>query len=343
MSIQEIQKVTPDELHDLIVLSIKAKRSLYIHGAPGIGKSAIVKQAVKRACAHLHEFRTCYQDAVDVRGFPYRTADNKQAYSVPEAYPDPASKDLHVIFLDEFAQGTPLVTNSWSQAILDGQLAEYHFPENTVFIAASNRAKDRANTNRVGTHLNNRFTHVELVVDVEQWLAFAFENNYHESVIAYIANQHKALSDFDKDSVAFPSPRAWEIVSDYANVPGITRDQLAIATAGTVGQGYGSEFIAHLDIWHKLPRTSDIVADPHGTPLPDFKSGEERIGFIYIVLTSLVKSCQKAPENFDPAYAYLSRFNSREHLELAQRLAFKLNPKVAETTSYIQHHVGVAA
>ena len=60
--------------------------------------------------------------------------------------------------------------------------------------------------------LANRFSHFEVDTNLDDWVAWAYDNGIDERVIAFLRFRPELLFDFDPahNPVAFPSPRSWE-------------------------------------------------------------------------------------------------------------------------------------
>ena len=78
---REMYTMTPRQLKLLLEFSIKFKFPLLITGAPGIGKTDLVLDAVTAAKAKLVMMHPVTYDPTDVKGMPY--AQNGEAFFVP--------------------------------------------------------------------------------------------------------------------------------------------------------------------------------------------------------------------------------------------------------------------
>ena len=245
------------DLRDSICSLYKSKQPLYIWGAPGVGKSQIVKQASEKLGIELRDVRAVLLDPVDLRGLPKIDDNNVTTWSAPDFLP---SSGQGILFLDELNAAPPLVQASCYQLILDRRIGEYELPEGWYVIAAGNRETDRAVTSRISSALANRFTHVEFNVNLEDWVRWALSNNIREEVIAFLRFRPVLLHDFDpkRDEKAFPTPRSWEFVSEILKT-GVNEDLLFELISGTVGKGAASEFVGFLKIFNELPDPEDLI------------------------------------------------------------------------------------
>ena len=97
--------VTPVQLSIALDTFIDAQIPAFIWGSPGIGKSNIVAQTAERKNMQLIDVRAVLFDPTDVKGFPYKTKDNRMAWAIPDyryfrtsTVPQPLNKhnpDLH--------------------------------------------------------------------------------------------------------------------------------------------------------------------------------------------------------------------------------------------------------
>jgi len=109
--------------------------------------------------------------------------------------------------------------------------------------------------------LANRFVHLEMKVDFDDWQDWATLNKVHPDVVGYVGFAKQDLYDFDpkSPSKSFATPRSWSFVSDLLNDDDVDNDTLATLIAGAVGDGLSNKFMAHRKIAGRLPKAADIL------------------------------------------------------------------------------------
>jgi hypothetical protein len=256
------------------ILSDPEPMPVFLWGAPGIGKSDIIRQVAAALHRQVIDERAATLDPTDLRGIP-DLQDGLTHWRPPAFFPhDPAATSI--IFLDELPQSPTLVQNACLQLVLDRRLAEYKVPAGVSMVAAGNRQGDRAGANRLTTALANRFvTHLDLEVSNDDWQAWAAANGVPPVVRNFLKFKPDLLFQFDPEdadaSRSFPTPRSWvgvgRLVNCFANHA--KRDTLLVdVVGGAVGRGAAAEFLAFDRIWMHLPKPSEVLADPAGAPIP---------------------------------------------------------------------------
>jgi hypothetical protein len=110
--------------------------------------------------------------------------------------------------------------------------------------------------------LANRFLHLELKTDYDDWLNWATTNRVHEQVVGYLGFAKQDLYDFDpkSSSRAFATPRSWSFVSDLLKDDDLSENTLTDLVAGAVGEGLAVKFMAHRKVAKQMPKPEDILA-----------------------------------------------------------------------------------
>ena len=202
----------PRLVSQALAACIEVKQPCFLWGAPGVGKSQIVRQAAQALSLRVIDVRAVLLDPVDLRGLPAINGDKKAHWCPPAFLPVEGNG---VLFLDELNAAPPLVQAACYQLVLDRQLGEYHLPAGWAVIAAGNRDTDRAVTSRMPSALANRFVHLDFEADLADWATWALQAGVKTELIAFIRFRPGLLHDFDpkRNDKAFPTPRAWEFVS----------------------------------------------------------------------------------------------------------------------------------
>ena len=260
-----LRTVSPNGAKKSIMRAFKKKRPVFMWGPPGIGKSDIVGQITHSLKnSHLIDIRLSLWEPTDIKGIPYYSAnDNVMAWAPPQELPtEEFAKqfDYIVLFLDEMNSAAPSVQAAAYQLILNRRVGTYKLPDNVMIVAAGNREADKGVTYRMPAPLSNRFVHLEIKVDFDDWFAWAVANDIHKDVVGYLTFAKKDLYDFDPKSPSrsFATPRSWSFVSDLLE----DDDDEATTTdlvSGSVGEGLAVKFMAHRKVSAHLPNPSDIL------------------------------------------------------------------------------------
>jgi len=256
-----IRTVGPKGAIKAITKAIAKRRPLFLWGPPGIGKSDVVKQIADELNREVIDVRLALWEPTDIKGIPYYNADvGKMVWAPPAELPvDPES--TAVIFLDELNSAPPAVQAAAYQLILNRRVGTYVLPKGVDVVAAGNREGDRGVTYRMPAPLANRFVHLEMKVDFDDFQDWATLNKVHPDVVGYVGFAKQDLYDFDpkSPSKSFATPRSWVFVSDLLKDDDTDQDTLHTLVAGAIGDGLSMKFMAHRKIAGKMPKAGDIL------------------------------------------------------------------------------------
>ena len=269
METTAIRTVSPNGAKKSITRAFKKKRPLFLWGPPGIGKSDIVGQITNQLKnSHLIDIRLSLWEPTDIKGIPYFDSNSgTMQWAPPAELPTEefaAQFDHIVLFLDEMNSAAPAVQAAAYQLILNRRIGQYVLPDNVVIVAAGNRETDRGVTFRMPAPLANRFRHVNMEVNFDDWKTWAVNNNIHQDVVGYLSYAKGDLFDFDPkvSSQAFATPRSWTYVSEILNIDGFDQAGLfeqKAEIAGAVGEGMANKFMEHRRVSKDLPNPEEIL------------------------------------------------------------------------------------
>ena len=254
--------VTPNEAKRSIRKCVKIKRPVFMWGPPGIGKSDIIKQIGDEQKREVVDVRLSLWEPTDIKGIPYyNSTSNTMTWAPPAELPtDPNS--TAILFLDELNSAAPATQAAAFQLVLNRRVGTYILPEGVSIVAAGNRESDKGVTYRMPAPLANRFVHLELKSDFEDWQEWAVNNHVHEQVVGYVGFAKQDLYDFDPKSAskAFATPRSWSFVSELLKDDDLDERTLTDLVAGAIGEGLAVKFMAHRRVAKQMPNPTDILS-----------------------------------------------------------------------------------
>ena len=295
--------VSPNKAKKSILRAFNKKRPIFLWGPPGIGKSEIVGQINDNVLKNsfLIDIRLSLWEPTDIKGIPYFDSNlSSMVWAPPAELPTEefASKyDNIVLFLDEMNSAAPAVQAAAYQLILNRRVGTYKLPDNVLIVAAGNREADKGVTYRMPAPLANRFVHLELAVDFDDWFAWATENKIHKDVVGYLTFAKKDLYDFDPKSPSrsFATPRSWSFVSELLEDDD-DENTTTDLVSGAVGEGLAVKFSAHRKIASSLPNPTDIL-DGKVTDL-----NTQEISAMYSLTVSLCYELKEASDKNDKKF-----------------------------------------
>lgn len=214
-----------------IILKSPQVGTPYIHGKPGIGKSAIVRKIAERRGIGFIDLRLSQLESSDLRGIPF--SDSKLGccrWLPPETIPFEAFKDLYIpgdkknrkfsdggiLFLDEFNRARFDVLQPSFQLVLDHGVGMHRLLENWFIVCAGNLGEEDKTevTEITDSALNNRFIHffIDDAGLYDCWREWAEkEGQIHPDVLGFLATKPSALyTDIKENEVVFCTPRSWD-------------------------------------------------------------------------------------------------------------------------------------
>lgn len=257
----QIPEITPQDLGKMLNVLDKMKNppALMVYGAPGIGKTSILKEFAEKNNYDLRVKHLSRMDATDWSGIPKQGADQQFTEFMPISIfrPLATGKKKIVVFFDELNTAVPQVLNAALDVILEkkGEGENAKFPPETIILAAGNLGLEEDGTyvEPLSAAVKTRMIQVRMKQHPEQWIEWATEKNLNKSVIAFIQKHNDLLIDlqgFKDEADQVATPRGWERISDLLplieNKEDILLKKMIIGTVGKkAGEMFYDFFLEH--------------------------------------------------------------------------------------------------
>lgn len=347
---------TLGEAYALVKAMVSIRRPVLLTGAPGIGKSEWITELAADLNRKLFDgLRASMLDAVDVRGMPVPDIVANLTRWIPPAFFPRDADGPSILFLDELTRGNTLVMNAlMSLSIPPFKAGEYTLPDQCSIIAATNRDIDGSGLFKMPKALANRYLHLNIVVDVDEWIGWAYDHSIEPIVIAFIRSRPKLLNVVDPDKtqprrmgtaqanpemleyitydpkmMAFPTPRS------VAGVSAIVAQHLPdrqeyLGITGTVGREWAVQFAAFAPIYRTLSAGIDYVIDhPDTAPVP----GSDKLMERYALASALAHYATE--DNLGNIITYLGRPEwPGEYGAFAMHDMTRRDPSLQQTSEY---------
>jgi hypothetical protein len=238
--------VTPSELPELL-LNVATVRPVFLWGAPGIGKSSLVRSfadSLGIECVSLLGTQLAPEDLI---GVP-QIVEGRSRFCPPETI---ARDEPYCLFLDELNAASTDVQKAFYSLILDRRIGSYELPAGSVVIGAGNRATDNALARPMASALTNRLVHVHLRAAADDWFQWAGEAGIHPWIVDYLAERPDQLwSEAPKAEEPFSTPRSWHMLSDalHSWVEPPEEQTLRVLAHGTLTPNHAAGFCGYVKI-----------------------------------------------------------------------------------------------
>ena len=283
-------------------------------GSPGLAKSAVIKQLCESKGYRMIDIRCSMLEPTDFRGLPY-VIDGKVAWGRPSQLPEDDGS-VTVLYMDEFTQSNKPVQAACLQVVWDKCFGDYPLPKNTLMVMAGNKTSDRAGCTGLISPMVNRLCIVEVEMDIDSWLPWAYANGVRKEVCGFIemCPQHLSPGVPKSEGTPFPTPRSWDMLSRF--------DQPDYdIIAGLIGPEIAPSYWGWLSVFGKfdLPK---MLMDPTGCEIPE---GQD---IRYAITAGLAERSTNASEKELDACVTLSTRMSPEFAAMYFKSLFAKDPKV---------------
>ena len=294
----EVKTLTISEAKELACIFMKKDISTFFHGAPGVGKSDVVRQIASENKMGFIDIRVGTLLPEDLTGIPVPDLEKRVATWLRAEFWPNVQRDGEkgIIMFDELPDANRQLQSCIYRVVLDRQIGDYKLPEGWWPVAAGNRREDRAAANSISTALANRFAHIHVRPDYDCWKIWAMQHDIDPMLVGFLGFRQDLLHSMEgANLLAFPSPRSWAKASKVFDLPDGMRFR---ALCALVGEGVAAEVSAFFKIV-KLPDLEDIVKKPLKTMIPDEPASR------YALSSMLARNLTK--DNFPSIFKYIMR------------------------------------
>lgn len=317
---------------------------MFLEGPPGVGKSAMPRQAIAELNAALPketpfdetfgyvDIRLAQRDLTDLRGIP-AVIENKAVWLPPPELPLVSHGKKFprrgIMIMDEITSCPPLMQATAYQVVLDHCIGEEHLKPEWYIVAAGNQLKDRAVVYRMSTALANRFFHVKFDVNLQDWQDWAMRQQLNPNIIGFMGFRADLLApefNAESDEKAFPTPRTWEFADEL--ISGISNSKiLHEALNGCIGTGAAAEFMAFLKCQTELPDLNTILEGKN-----DYVPPEKRMDLRYALVSALATRAQG--KHYERMIQYSDKLPPEFAILLVQTLAYRDESAMSKSPSW---------
>lgn len=270
------------------IAAVLEDKNVCMMGAPGIGKSDVVRQVHQKWCEqtskepwyfdapekprdnHLGWLLTIWSqhDITDLK-FP-AVMNNKMVFHYSTELPLEGNEERFpkagIWGMGEITNTEPYMQKALMQIILERRLGTRRVLPGWKIIADGNRASDRSYTVPTAPPLANRILWLNVTHNTDDWVKWALEHQIDPRLIAFVRFRPNLLHHFDpalftSGEMAFPSPRQWAQCNSLLGYDSEVRVPLI---SGLVGQAACMEFESFVRVFSNLPDIPGILKTGKG-------------------------------------------------------------------------------
>jgi len=315
----------------------------YVEGGVGQGKTTCVQSLVNddlilKTVKQLFDFKEDKLGFINF-GLPQFDPSELAGWLVPSKDGETMSRlrpnfmpidGCGIIFVDEVAQATLMSHNIFGQLVDERRLGDHYLPDGWMVVGAGNRLSDRAGSNKLPSQLRDRFTYLDLEINLDDLLDYYASNGVDHRINSWLKFDDQHLYNFDVSANSNATPRSIERASVLLSL-GFDSMTMRGVLDGQIGSIASASLMAHIKLHDKLPDFDKIVNDPSGTEVP-----EDR-GVLYALCGSLAFKMNMT--NCASILTYIQRIPEQEFMAFMLKDAVTRN-KTLVTSPAIRQVLG---
>ena len=261
------------------IIPIHEQRPVFMMGAPGIGKTAIMEQIAQELGVSLVSYSMTHHTRQSALGLPFIEKKNYggKEYSVSEytmseiiasVYDmiEETGKQEGILFLDEINCVSETLTPAMLQFLQYKIFGRHRVPDGWIVVTAGNPPEYNNSVREFDIVTWDRLKRIDVEADYNAWKEYAYKKGIHPSILTYLDVKK---DDFYKiettvDGKSFVTARGWSDLSDMIILyekNGITVDEKLIAQY-LQNKKIAKSFAMYYDLFNKYKsdyQVSDIL------------------------------------------------------------------------------------
>lgn len=205
-----------------------AQRPIFLLGAPGIGKTAIVSQVARELGIGLVSYSMTHHTRQSALGLPfivektyggisYQVSEYTMSEIIASVYDhiEATGHERGILFLDEINCVSETLYPSMLQFLQFKTFGRHAVPDGWIVVCAGNPPEYNKSVYDFDVVTLDRLRKVEVQPDLEAWMAYAHATGVHPAIISYldVRQTHFYVVESTPSGKSFVTARAWDDLS----------------------------------------------------------------------------------------------------------------------------------
>jgi len=214
-------------------IPIEKQRPIFLLGAPGIGKTAIMEQIADELGIAIVSYSMTHHTRQSALGLPFIVKKNYDGveYSVSEYTMSEIIASVYetrestgklegILFLDEINCVSETLAPSMLQFLQCKTFGSHQIPKGWLIVAAGNPPEYNKSVREFDVVTMVRVKKILVEPDLEAWKEYAYQAGVHGAVLSYLNMHPENFYSMEStvDGRVFATPRGWEDLSRMLQV-----------------------------------------------------------------------------------------------------------------------------
>ena len=282
------------------------QRPVYLEGAPGIGKTAIMKQIAQELGVPLVSYPMTHHTRQSALGLPLITNEVFDGNTVPvskytmseiiaavyKAMEDSGVSE-GILFLDEFNCVSETLAPAMLQFLQSKEFGGHRLPEGWIIVIAGNPVEYNDSARELDMVTLDRLCHIKVEADYDIWRDYAVSQSIFPAILSYLDIYPDDFSYLETtvDGKEFVTPRSWIDLSEmmrYYDGTGKTIN-LSLIEQYIQAPAIARRFMQFYELWLKYRSDYQIPEIMDGKESPSILSRaraarfDERVALINLM------------------------------------------------------------
>jgi len=300
-----LPSVSPKQALPLILEAFEAGRSVNLIGAPGVGKTSLIR-AVSKALGQEEEY-IYYLSLYQQGDFFSPVIDSERKVLVP--YPtemfytlsELSRKKRLTVGFDELDKADRDVKRMCLQLFLEKKVGSISFAPQTCFIAASNSPEDGSDSEEFTTEFARRMVHYYIQPNPDEWCKeYAPSQGIDTRIIATVKARPELLlwneRQVREGHMLGSSPAAMENINKYIST---STENFRCHVMGEIGEQAGSVFISTFEETEQIPDMEELFKCPSNKLRPILPTKISSLYGLIYSMSSYIASVENLSRGFE--------------------------------------------
>jgi len=212
---------------------IERQRPIFIIGAPGVGKTAIMKQIAGELGVGLLSYTITHHTRQSAIGLPFITKKKfeDKEYTITEytlseiiasVYEtiEKQNKKEGILFIDEINSVSETLAPAMLDLLQNKKFGPHHIPKGWILVSAGNPVEFNKSVKEFDAVTLDRVKKIVVEPDLDVWKQYAYKMGFHPAVIYFLQVFPSKLFEMETtpQGIEFCTPRSWEDLSVTLNM-----------------------------------------------------------------------------------------------------------------------------